>query len=258
MSWKMWAVVLLLLFLVFGVIAVGLGVGLGMNGGNGQAAGQSGVAGNGSPGQGTNPGGNNNGGQSQFPAGIFKIMTNLRNVTTGCTNVSATWNCAPGAGQTFWEAGVNSSAITVVWKIRRTDEGGFTVSSADDPFALRFSNASLTLREAGTESEHWGFEAQVKKRVRPFKDVSDRNAAVECEYDRVTLRARLFDRLQPDVDLSEAGDAWPGAVETEEVSEIEGSCAEVRNGVLGQQISVGVGPGECVCGYSTLDLGSDD
>lgn len=255
----MWAVVLVLLILVFGIIAVGVGVGLSRGNGAKSAAnaqdGGTGDVNNDTPGA----NGSNIDNGPLFPAGTFRIMTNLRNVTTSCTNVSATWNCAPGAAQTFWEAGINSSAITVVWKVRQenltegSEGNGFRITSVDDPFALRFSNVPLTLREIGTENEHWGFEAQVRKKVRPFVDVSGRNAAVECIYDSVNLEARLFTKRQPDDGLSGGTDAWPGAVETAESSEIEGQCAEISNGERGQEIDVGVGPAECVCAYSNLD-----
>lgn len=253
----MWAVVLLVLILIFGIIAVGVGVGLGQANNNDNA--NLGSNGGGVVNEDPPPIEN----QPVFPAGAFRISTNLRNVTTSCSNVSASWNCAPGAAQTYWEAGVNSSAITVLWKVNQNNltegaEGnGFAISSAGDPFALRFSNASLTLREAGGENEHWGFETRVKKRVRPWVDISGRNAAVECDYDNVELSARLFTRRQPAEGLGGGDDAWPGAVEVEERSEIEGSCAEVRNGVLGQRVAVGTGPAECLCSYSNQQFDED-
>ncbi|KPI42870.1 uncharacterized protein AB675_2077 [Cyphellophora attinorum] len=261
MSWKMWAVILVVLVLVFGVTAVGVGVGLSSrNGGHGKGGSNAGFD---DLNNGGDQGAGNGGNQAQFPAGVFKIMTNLANVTTSCTNVSATWNCAPGAGQTFWDAGANSSAVTVVWKIRQANlteglEGnGFVVTSADDPFALRFRNVSITLRETGGENEHWGFETRVRKRVRPSVDITGRNVAVECDYNSVTLRARLFTRRQSDAGLAGGEGAWPGAVETEESSEIEGSCAEVRNGVRSDDVDVGVGPGQCSCAYRNFDPGDE-
>lgn len=260
MSWKLWAAVLILLVITFGVIAVGVGVGVGLGGdrdgnvANGRADNDNAPAGNMT--SGTAGGDPNQPPRMLFPVGTFAIMTTLRNVSTACSNISATWSCASGAGQTFWEGINNSSVTTVIWTVTQNnatgdaDDDGFRISSSNDPFALRFSGAPLTLREVGGRNEHWEFVSRVRKRVRPAVDVSGRNVAVECDYDSVDLTGRLFTQRPSDPALGGGTSAWPGAVDVEEISTIQGSCAEVQNGVRGRQIPVTRGGGECHCMYS--------
>lgn len=259
MTRKLWLILLVIAFVAMAVIAIGLGVGLSRNNGNNDGQGQG-------QGNGADNGGNDGAGEGAgnntepvLPAGVFIITTNLLNISTACTNISETWSCAPG--QTFQQAGVNASQESLTWMVSQNnltddnDDDGFSISNIDNPFGLQFNNTPLTLREQGTENEHWGFEVRVSKRAKPNRDITGRNIAVECEYSQAQLAGRLFTRRQADSVFQDGEGSWPGAVEAEESSEIEGECFEVRNGVRGDRIDVGVGPGECSCSYGDSEPG---
>jgi hypothetical protein len=258
MTWKLWLVVAVIAFLVMATLAIGLGIGLSRN--NNGRGGQ----GQGNDAQGGNSNGAGDGNIDTltpvFPAGTYSITTNLFNISTACTNLSSIWTCAPG--QTLRSGGLNASQVGLSWVVTQNnitgndgDNSGFSISSVTNPFALQFNNTPLTLREAGTENEHWGFEARVSKRVRPNEDVAGNNVAVECDYTQAQLTGRLFTRRQPDAAFVDGPGSWPGAVEAEESSEIEGECFETRNGVRGARVDVGVGPGVCTCTYGDSDPG---
>lgn len=264
MTRRLWLAVLVIAFVAMVVLAIGLGVGLSQNNGDNDDQGQ--ANGNGANNAGGNGGGAGNGtvdnGTLALPAGVFSITTNLLNVSTACTNISETWSCAPG--QTFQQGGVNASQVGLVWTVSQNnlteesdgdEDNGFSISSLDNPFSLQFNNTPLTLREQGTENEHWGFEVRVKKRVKPRGDITGNNVAVECDYSQAQLAGRLFTRRQPDSVFEDGEGGWPGAVEVDESSEIEGECFEIRNGVRGDRVNVGVGPGECLCSYGDSDPG---
>jgi hypothetical protein len=259
MSWRLWALMLMIAIVVMATLAIGLGVGLTRNDGNDN---NSRGAGNGSgndPKQGGSATGGNEGElQPGSPAGRFIITTNLLNTSTACTNVSQTWNCAPGPALN--QAGINASSLSVVWTVTQenvtspaADDDGFTISSVDEPFGLQFDDIALILRENGTTDEHWGFEATVRKRVRPVGDITGRNVAVECEFDAVTLSGRLFTKRQPDNGRAGPLGSWPGAVDIEESTRDAGQCFEVRNGVRGDRVDIRPGDGSCECSYADFD-----
>jgi hypothetical protein len=244
---------------VMATLAIGLGVGLTRNGNN-DNNGREAVnnAGNDPNGGGAGVGGNEGGIQPEFPAGRFTIVTNLLGIRTSCTNVSQTWNCAPG--QTLDEGAVNASSLSVVWTVTQNNvtnsaavDDGFAISSVDDPFALQFEDVALTLRQIGAADEHWGFDATVTKRIRPVGDITGRNVAVECEYDAVTLSGRLFTTRQPDSGRAGPLGSWPGAVEVEESTRDAGQCFEVRNGVRGNRVETVSEEGACECSYADFD-----
>lgn len=259
MTWKMWFATIVIGFVIMAILAIGLGIGLTRNDGGGDDNNsQSGAAG-GNDGTGAGEGDVDNP-TASFPAGVFSITTNLFNLSSACTNVSETWECAPGS--TVQQGGLNASQFGLVWTVSQnnvTDEArgddGFSISSVTNPFSLQFDNTPLTLREEGSENEHWGFQVQANKRVRPQNDLTGTNVAVECDYRRAELTGRLFTRRQPDPAFADSGGSWPGAVEVVESSEIEGECFEIRNGVRGARVDVGVGPSTCSCIYGDSEPG---
>ena len=262
MTWKLWAALLTVVVLALVLLAVGLGVGLSRNRGTGDGDGNNAADDGDAAGNGNGVAGEGGGDvQPVFPAGTFDITTNLMNVSTACSNVSAAWNCAPGP--TLVQGGVNASQIEMVWTITQNNvtqgaesDDGFSISSGGNPFSIRFDDAALTLREQGTENEHWGFEALVSKRVKPDVDITGRNVAVECDYDQVELAGRLFTRRQADEALADGEGSWPGAVEVDQRSSAEGACFEVSNGVRGPQVAVSAGSADCTCAYGDSGLGS--
>jgi len=116
-----------------------------------------------------------------FPAGSYTFTTFLDTVKTACTSNSASWKCEPSV--TYSENPTNSEA-TFNWIIAASGPN-FTIASTDNPFAINFSNATLSLLDPGSADERYTFTTTVQKVVFP-------SFAVKCFYNTTQFTADLY------------------------------------------------------------------
>lgn len=244
-------------------LAVGLGVGLTRKSTN-----------NSKPYTGPNaPSGSN----LTFPSGSYSLTTFLSVVSTACTPNPATWRCYPY--QTYNES-TTGAMTTFNWVIdptaadlsgKGTSNTTYIISSSDNPFALTFTNATLSLENAGSENEAYTFEVPMQKIVVPSSPLTADNAATECYYNNTQFSAKLYTKMaktypvqagsasgNPDPDPSAIFGEWPYAVEVQQF--IDGGsgvpdCYKVVNGVKGERISIGdtTIDDSCECLYMNYD-----
>ncbi|MCJ1236334.1 hypothetical protein MMC14_004315 [Varicellaria rhodocarpa] len=132
-----------------------------------------------------------------FPAGSYAITTFLDIVSTNCTSNPATWRCYP---YTTYSSSHSGALATFNWVISPSNADGasndtFTVSASHDPFAIDFSNAPLSLVDAGTSQERYTFSIQRQKTVFPTTAITTDNAAASCDYNNTQLQASLYTRM---------------------------------------------------------------
>jgi hypothetical protein len=263
-------------FLVIVALAVGLGVGIGkknhnkateytdVNSGGQSSDGSSGV-------------------QQAFPLGEYSFVTALRAQQTNCTSNSATWRCYP---YSVYDAGdsntANSSQATFNWVITNTsaiyatnrtslvsDSGvpaNLTISSTNNPFALTFTNTSLTYISPSSNktATRYTFSVTLPKTVVPTPAITTNNAASECFFNSTVVTGSIYldaSRSYPAGDLAESTalggfQQWPYALEISQVSpggQGVPDCYEIANGGLGDRITTGLSAessgSECVCEY---------
>ena len=136
-----------------------------------------------------------------------------------------------------------------------TGNNSYIISSSDNPFALTFTNATLSLQQAGQDDEAYTFDVPMQKIVVPSEPLTADNAATECYYNNTRFSAKLYTKMgktypvqagsasgNPDPDPSAIFGEWPYAVEVQQF--IDGGsgvpdCYKVVNGVLGERVSVG-------------------
>lgn len=125
-----------------------------------------------------------------FPVGSYTFTTFLDTATTNCTSNPQSWQCEPSV--TYATSATNSQA-TFNWIISESNSpsdpssaaSSLTISSTDNPFSIDFSNATLTLVDAGTENERYTFTTIVRKSVFP-------TFSVRCDYNDTRFTADLY------------------------------------------------------------------
>ena len=154
---------------------------------------------------------------------------------------------------------------TFQWIISETGESdaSYAVSSSSNPFALTFSNATLTLVNAGLSNEAFSFQVSMDKEVIPRTALTSDNSATACYYDGTTFSAMLYTQMNATYPTGGASQAspspeafqeWPHAVSVQQV--IGGgmdvpSCYKTVNGNKGDSISIDTEPAQsnCRCSY---------
>ena len=214
-----------------------------------------------------------------FPAGSYAITTFLDTVSTNCTSNPATWTCSP---YTTYSSSHSGALATFNWIISPSNADGasngtLTISASHDPFAIDFSNASLSLVDAGTSQERYTFSIPVQKTVFPTTAITTNNVAASCDYDNTQLQASLYTRMPNTYNVSSQSSsttqtlststnstngfqAWPFAVDV--TQSIGGganvpACYESANGNNGDRITNGLEPQSstdmCTCEYKNFD-----
>ncbi|CAF9943837.1 MAG: hypothetical protein ALECFALPRED_001470 [Alectoria fallacina] len=122
-----------------------------------------------------------------FPIGSYTFTTFLDTTSTNCTSNSASWKCEPSV--TYATSPTNAEA-TFNWIISAADAdsnsgSNLTISSTNNPFSIDFSNATLTLADAGTDNERYTFSTTVQKDVFP-------SFGVKCDYNDTLFSADLY------------------------------------------------------------------
>jgi hypothetical protein len=192
-----------------------------------------------------------------FPAGSYAFDTYLSTVSTGCTPNSNTWRCYPYA--TYLEAG-SGADTTFNWIITPTTENGtdYVISSTNNPFALDFSNATLSMTNAGQSSEAYRFSIDMQKTVMPNVTLTADGATTECFYNGTIFSAVLYTKkektypAQNKTSPSAAGAylPWPYAVEVQQVANGGAGvpdCYKMINGNPGERVPIGIVPDTQTC-----------
>ena len=208
-----------------------------------------------------------------FPAGSWTFTTFLDSTSTNCTSNPLAWKCEPSV--TYASSPTNAEA-TFNWIINSTSPSTFTISSTDNPFAIDFSNASLTLLDADTPTERYTFTTTVQKQVFPSFSVKCFYNTTQFSADLYTKRAKSYPANSSSASTSSpaaaatsgaAGAAaggvfanWDFAVDaTQSIGGGEDvpACYNTDNGVVGSRVTDGytVEPSTdfCSCAYKNYD-----
>ena len=117
-----------------------------------------------------------------FPAGSYTLQTFLDTTSANCTSNSASWKCEPAV---TYATSPTDSMATFNWIISASSSDNFTISSTDNPFAIDFSNATLTLHDPGSPEERYSFTTTVQKVVFPSFNV-------KCFYNDTQFSADMY------------------------------------------------------------------
>jgi hypothetical protein len=196
-----------------------------------------------------------------FPAGSYAFDTYLSTVSTNCTPNSNTWRCYPYV--TYSEAGSGADA-TFNWIITPATESetDYVISSTNDPFALDFSNATLSLTNIGQSSEAYRFSVNMRKTVIPNVTLTADGASTDCFYNGAIFSAVLYTKkaktypaqYQTPQSATGAYTPWPYAVEVQQVANGGAGvpdCYKMINGNTGEHVPIGTEPDTqtCECRY---------
>jgi hypothetical protein len=200
----------------------------------------------------TNPASN-----TTFPAGSYSIETFLDTISTNCTSNAATWTCYP---YSTYASSPSQSAATFDWIIN-PDEGtpNYTISSTQNYFSIVFSNASMSLMNAGTDQEHYFFQISMQKPTKPATALTTSNVASTCYFNETTFQAYLYTKMEKtypnnstsSTNTTEAFTPWPYAAKVEQVAGAGAgtpTCVDPSGNSLGD-FSVSDGTQLCDCLY---------
>jgi hypothetical protein len=150
------------------------------------------------------------------------------------------------------------ASTTFDWEIRRFDDHTYTITSKGNPFAMDFTNVSMSMQDYNKPTERLEFSLYLEKTVTPSDAGSTTNRAAKCSYKDTKLDATLFTRKRgsavfnpPKYSVKNA--AWPGDVEI--VQSLKSTIGQpVCQDAKGRQIAdVGTGLGTCECLYSNAE-----
>ncbi|MCJ1339284.1 hypothetical protein MMC09_004573 [Bachmanniomyces sp. S44760] len=220
---------------------------------------------------------------TSFPVGTYALDTFLDTVSTNCTSNPDTWRCYP---YTTYSSSPSLAMATFNWIITPANASGpstdnFTISSTNNPFAIYFSNLSMTLLDANTSTERYTFSFSSDKTVVPSAAITTDNSQSSCNFNSTIFSASLYTRqrniypansttsasstssIGPSTPTSTSAGSiqpWPFAVE---VSQSIGGganvpqCFKVVNGNAGDRITDGLAPRSsqdiCNCVYKNYD-----
>lgn len=215
---------------------------------------------------------------NSFPAGTYSISTFLSTISAACTSNPSTWRCYPYA--TYAQSTI-ASLTTFNWIISSSgrSDANFLISSSDNPFALSFANASLTLVDSGLNTEAYAFSVpNLQKVVIPVQALTEDGATDSCYFNNTLFEARLYTKMPksypPDTSVGgggssngrpgqsqgqsqDQGNDWPFAVEMKQsIGAGDGvpDCYKSLNGADGEHVGVAAtsGNGECNCAYQNF------
>ena len=186
-------------------------------------------------------------------------------MSTACTPNSDTWRCYPYT--TYRESG-SGADTTFNWIITPTPENAteYVISSSNNPFALDFDNASLSLIHQGQSSEAYTFSINMQKTVIPNVTLTADGASTDCFYNGTMFSAVLYTKKKKtypaqNTTLPSGAGAyppWPYAVEVQQLA--NGSvgvpdCYKMINGNTGTHVPIGTKPESetCQCQYQNYN-----
>jgi hypothetical protein len=281
-----WGRLALLIAALLGVIGLSIGLGVGLTSGrkkNSDSAGESDATYSQQQPENSTP-------TQQLPLGQYSFATSLRAQTKNCTSNPATWRCYPYTVLDPSNPSTNTtSQSTFNWIIRNdstiyatkdtpstpSSAGGIpanlTLSSTNNPFALTFTNQSLTYHSSDDNASPpmLTFAFTLPKTVVPTSAIASDNAAAQCFFNSTVLSGRIYlaapsPSQSPSADpAANAGspEQWPYIVEVLQSSaggEGTPDCYKTVDGRLGERVTEGLEPtaeaesGECMCEYSSF------
>jgi hypothetical protein len=160
----------------------------------------------------------------------------------------------------------SDASASFFWTIAPSDpqagQHGYVVSSAENPFAPRFSNATMTLRDGNTPDERYEFEVAMNRTVatEAGQGLSGFAPGVSCVFSSILRGVVWTDRVGGGMrnktivpsEGQDAGDVWPGEIEITQSSTEGPSCTDAD----GAAVRAAAGSGECLCRYANYDLDS--
>ncbi|RMZ16174.1 hypothetical protein D0860_01193 [Hortaea werneckii] len=219
-----------------------------------------------------------------FPLGEYSLITALHAVNTSCTPNPATWRCYPySVYDPSDPTTADSSMATFNWILSNTSSiypsndtkvitpaagipANLTISSANNPFSVTFTNEILTYinEEGNSTSARFTFSFQMQKSVIPSASITSNNAATQCYFNSTTFVGTLYLSARSSYPASnaEGNDGggghtrWPYAVEIQQSSpggQDVPTCYETFNGQLGDEV-LNLGDAQpdtsrCLCSY---------
>lgn len=166
-----------------------------------------------------------------------------------------------------------NSLATFNWLITTNPPGStnFSISSTNNPFAIDFANASLTLLDSGTDQERYTFRTPVQKAVFPAFNI-------KCFYNDTQFTADLYTKKPGTYPLpsSPSGNAAPAAASSSGAPQPYGpwnhavdatesigggvdvpACYSWVNGEVGERVTQGFSAQPvgsfCSCAYKNYD-----
>ena len=209
-------------------------------------------------------------GAEPFPVGSYTFTTFLDTTSTNCTSNPDSWKCEPSV--TYATSPTNAQA-TFNWIISAANStsdptSNLTISSTNNPFSIDFSNAALTLVDAGTDNERYTFTTTVQKAVFPTFNV-------RCDYNDTQFTADLYTSKPKSYPSNSTSNATSSAAGTpaggafadwnyavDATQDIGGgvdvpACYDLVNGLPGDRVTSGysVMPAAdfCSCAYKNYD-----
>lgn len=199
---------------------------------------------------------------STFPAGSYSISTFLSTISTACAANPSTWRCYP---YTTYNDSATGSLTTFNWIITSTDRSNanFLISSTDNPFALSFANASLTLVDSGSSSEAYTFTVPtLQKVVIPTEALTPDGMTDTCYFNNTVFTAKLYTKMPKTYPAAGTGasgikevdgQGWPYAMSAQQtISAGTGvpDCYKSVDGADGDHVGLAaLGSGQCACAY---------
>lgn len=195
------------------------------------------------------------------------MNTALTNVSTSCSANAAAWRCPPY--ETYSSASPPSDASasffwTIVPPNPQAGQHGYLVSSADNPFAPQFTNATMTLRDGNTSDERYEFEVSMNRTIaaESGNGLSGFAAGVSCVFPTVFHGIIWTDRVDGGrrnrtLSTSEGQDnenTWPGEIEITQTSSDGPTCTDKDGASVA--VAAGRDDAECLCRYANYDLDS--
>jgi len=193
-----------------------------------------------------------------FPAGSYSFTTALTLVSNGCTSNAVAWRCFPFS--TFDPARPDLSMATYFWIIRLRTDGGYEISSSDNPFAPSFANISLALLDDKLQTERFMFSFVTGKSVTSSTPLDGSNQVATCRYPVTSMHATIWTRIRASypanisataapVNASNAFAPWPFAVEvTQETTDVP-QCRDAKGTTVGGDLRPKGMASTCRCVY---------
>lgn len=191
-----------------------------------------------------------------FPAGSWSISTFLSSTSSSCTSNSATWSCYP---YITYNQSTTSSLAQFNWIIyaftsTSSTDPTYTISSTSNPFSIVFSNVTLTVQDAGQQSERYTFGVPMNKPVVPASALTSANIASTCYFNQTIFSASLYTNMSSTYNTSttEAFQSYPHAVSvTQEAESGSGvpDCVSNADGASVGDFSASASGQTCSCNY---------
>jgi hypothetical protein len=150
-----------------------------------------------------------------------------------------------------------------MWIISPSSSGSsdYSISSTDNVFTIMFANKSMTLNDAGTDTEHYLFEFEMQNEIIPNGLLTSANVATTCYYNQTMFQGMLYTKMEKTypanvtasaTNTTEAFTPWPYAVKVEQIANAGSgtpTCVDTQGNEVGGDYSVADTTQSCDCLY---------